>query len=373
MTPETPLMSNVIVDSLNDGLYVCDTDRRIIYWSKSAERITGWRNEDVLGRRCSDGVLCHVDQDGRRLCGEEFCPLHRSMVTDKASTCPAVVFGQTKTGGRVPMMVSVAPIHGSSGEVIGGVETFTDYSETFASLERARNIQMLSLEHDVPQDPRVRFETFYVPHDMIGGDYFAIAPLDADRYGFVIADVMGHGVASALYTMHLSSLWARYKSLLPDPAAFATQLNDELCKIVRDESFATAIGGVVDARRRQVRFASAGGPPIVVFKANGEATQVVASGLPFGMIAEADYEEQEIVCAEGDSLLLFTDGAVEIHDKAGRMLGTKGLIDILHGLHYPAKALEIEPLQEALLRYSDGIRLADDLTFVEIRFAQGSN
>ena len=371
MVLETPLLSNVILDSLNDGLYVCDTDRRIIYWSKSAERITGWSSADVLGRRCSDGILCHVDQDGRRLCGEEFCPLHRSMVTDKSSTCPAVVFGQTKVGGRVPMMVSVAPIHGAQGEVIGGVETFTDYSETFASLERARNIQMLSLEHDLPQDPRVRFETFYVPHDMIGGDYFAIAPLDADRYGFVIADVMGHGVASALYTMHLSALWARYKSILPHPAAFATQLNDELCKIVRDESFATAICGVVDVRPGRVRFASAGGPPIVVFKANGEAMQVVASGLPFGMIAEANYEEEEIVCEQGDCLLLFTDGAVEIDDKDGRMLGTNGLIDLLHSLFYPAKPLAIEPLQEALLRYSDGIRIADDLTFMEIRFSGG--
>jgi len=41
-----------IMDCLNDGVYVCDRDRRIVYWSKSAERITGWRSEDVLGRAC---------------------------------------------------------------------------------------------------------------------------------------------------------------------------------------------------------------------------------------------------------------------------------------------------------------------------------
>ena len=38
-----------IIDCLNDGIYVCDRNRRIVYWSKSAERITGWRSEDVLG------------------------------------------------------------------------------------------------------------------------------------------------------------------------------------------------------------------------------------------------------------------------------------------------------------------------------------
>lgn len=168
--------------------------------------------------------------------------------------------------------------------------------------------------------------------------------------------------------MHLSSLWAPFKSRMMDPADFARRLNDELCKVVRDESFATAICGLVDAHGRSIWFASAGGPPIVVFKADGEARHVVASGLPLGMIADADYEEQEIVCDEGDCVLLFTDGAVEIHAGDGRMLGTGGLIDILHGLDYPAKLLAIEPLQEALLRYSDGLRLADDPTFMEIRF-----
>lgn len=361
-------LSHVILDSLNDGLYVCDRDRRIIYWSKSAHRITGWRAEDVLGRRCSDGVLCHIDKDGRRLCGEEFCPLHRSMVTNKASTCPIVVFGQTKNGSRVPMMVSVSPVHSADGEVIGGVETFNDFSESFANLERARHIQTLSLEHDLPLDSRVEFETFYVPHDMIGGDYFAIAALDANRYVFLLADVMGHGVPSALYTMHLSSLWNRHCKLLANPKEFAEQLNEDLCKVVRDESFATAICGVLDAERRIMRFASAGGPPIVWMNLRAETKQIVAPGLPFGMIDSADYHEVELPCSAGDCLLMFTDGAVEIHNDEDRMLGADGLIGILHRMGYPQTRLQIEPLQEALLSFSNGIRLADDLTLMEIRF-----
>ena len=281
-------LSSVILDSLNDGLYVCDTDRRIQYWSKSAERITGWRAEDVLGHRCSDDILCHIDQDGRRLCGEEFCPLHRSMVTDKASTDPVLVFGQTKTGKRIPMMVSVAPIRDSGGKVIGGVETFTDYSEPFASLQRARNIQQILLKQALPQDPRVAFASFYIPHGMIGGDYFAIAPLDAGRYAFLLADVMGHGVSSALYTIHLSSLWHQHYLLLAQPAAFAARLNQELCEIVADESFATALCGVVDAQRKTVRLASAGGPPLLYWQSSGAIVPVIAPGFPFGITPQAD-------------------------------------------------------------------------------------
>ena len=74
-----------IMDSLSDGVYVCDLDRRVTYWSKSAERITGWSAEDVVGRQCFDNVLCHIDKDGHELCGEEYCPLHRAIKTNAGS------------------------------------------------------------------------------------------------------------------------------------------------------------------------------------------------------------------------------------------------------------------------------------------------
>lgn len=361
-------LSNVILDSLNDGVYVCDTERRILYWSKAAERITGWTAADVVGRKCSDGILCHIDKDGHPLCGEEFCPLHRSMVTNQSSRSPALVFGQTKGGGRVPMVVSVAPIHDDDGQVIGGVETFGDFTESFGNLERAKQIQTLLLEGDLPQDPRVRFATHYVPHDIVGGDYYALRPIDAHRYGFFIADVMGHGVAAALYTMHLSSLWNRYWELLATPADFAQRVNDDLCQVVRDESFATALCGLIDVNAKTLRLASAGGPPMVRWRSDGSVEQIVAPGLPFGMVSGVDYAEVTVACAAGDALLLFTDGAVEIHDADGRMLGTTGLIELLQARGYPREALQIDALQESLLRFSNGIRLADDLTLIEVRF-----
>jgi serine phosphatase RsbU (regulator of sigma subunit) len=66
---------------------------------------------------------------------------------------------------------------------------------------------------------------------------------------------------------------------------------------------------------------------------------------------------------------MFTDGAIEIHDAAGCMLGTEGLIGILNSLEYPKSGIRIEPLQEALLSFSNGIRLDDDLTLLEVRFS----
>jgi phosphoserine phosphatase RsbU/P len=360
-------LSNVILDSLSDGVYVCDRNRRITYWSKSAERITGWTAEDVVGRRCLDDVLCHIDKDGHALCGEEFCPLHRSMITGTISTVPLIVFAKAKDGRRVPMQVSVSPIRDANGEIIGGVETFRDMSTVLADLERAKRIQSLSLEQDLPEDRRVRFSTFYTPHDIVGGDYFSIRQLNADQYGFLLADAMGHGIAAALHTMHLSSLWSRFHELLVHPAKFAATVNNELGKVVKDESFATAVCGVVDAKERTLRFAAAGGPPIVVFRADGHTEQLESPGFPFGMLADCDYDEVETRFAPGDCTLLFSDGAFEIHNAQDQMLGVEGLLGILRKSGYPTSGIQVKAVEEELLRFSNGLRLDDDVTFLEVR------
>jgi phosphoserine phosphatase RsbU/P len=357
-----------IVDSLSDGVYVCDLQRRITYWSKSAERITGWTAADVLGLQCFDNVLCHIDKDGHLLCGQEYCPLHRSMITGTGSSGSLLVFAQSKRGERIPMLVSVAPLRNAAGDVIGGVETFQDASDVVHDLERAKAIQQLALHHDLPEDSRIKFTTHYVPQAIVGGDYYAIERLGEDRYGLMLADVMGHGIAAALYTMHLSSLWNRHRSLLCEPAEFAAKLNNELVKVVKtDESFATAVCGLIDLQQGVFRFAGAGGPQVLRMRADATYECFETAGLPLAIMDDAQYDEVRVDLQAGDRLLLFSDGALEISNAAGEMLGLEGLIGLLKKQGYPAADLRMETLEEDLLKYSNCIRLSDDLTLIEIR------
>lgn len=360
-----------IMDSLNDGVYVCDLDRRIIHWSRSAERITGWSAEDVVGRQCLDNILCHIDKDGHQLCGEEYCPLHRAMTTDTSSKGSLLVYAQGKKGGRIPTLVSVAPIHNDEGRVIGGVETFRDASAMVHDLERAKTIQHLALTENVPKDARVKFTTCYIPHEIVGGDYYAIQKLGDDQYGLILADVMGHGIAAAFYTMHLSQLWERYHGLMGDPPRFAANMNNELAKVIKtDESFATAVCGLVDLKNRVFRFAGAGGPQVLLMHADGTHECLESSGLPLAVMEDAPYEEVIAGIEEGDSLLLFSDGAIEIHNADGQMLDIDGLVGILKTQGYPEREIDMASLEEELLKYSNSIRLDDDLTLIEVRFGK---
>ena len=360
---------NTIMNSLSEGVYVCDLDRRITYWNTSAERITGWTAEDIVGRQCFDDVLCHIDKDGHRLCGEEYCPLHRAMVTGTGSDGSLLVFAQGRDGQRIPMLVSVSPIRNAAGQVIGGVETFRDASATVHDLERAKTIQQLALQHDLPDDTRVRFTTHYIPHEIVGGDYYAINQLNDDQYGLILADVMGHGIAAALYTMHLSSLWDRYHHLLTNPAEFADKVNNELVRVVKtDESFATAVCGLIDLKDRVFRFVGAGGPQVLLMHVDGTHECLESPGLPLAIMKDAPYEEATVEIHEGERLLLFSDGAVEIENADGEMLGVDGLIGFLKEQGYPKAAIRVDALEEELLKYSNAIRLEDDLTLVEVCF-----
>ena len=364
-------LSGAVLDSLGEGVYVCDLDRRIVYWSKSAERITGWTAAEVVGRRCSDNVLCHVDKDGHHLCGEEFCPLHRAMVTGTASNVPLIIFAKTKDGRRMPTQAFVAPIRDADGAIVGGVERFRDATAALADLECAQRIQALSMEHNLPEDPRIRFTTFYAPRDVVGGDFFAIRRLDADRYGFLLADVMGHGVSAALHTMYLSTSWDRHHALLVQPASFARTVNNDLARIVKDESFATGVCGVIDARHRRLRAVSAGGPSGMAIRSGGRFEPLDTTGLPLGMMEDADYEESETRFEENESLLLYTDGAVDVQNARREPLGVEGLAAILEGMGYPTATLQMDAIEEQLLRYSNDIRLPDDVTFIEAQFLKG--
>jgi diguanylate cyclase (GGDEF)-like protein/PAS domain S-box-containing protein len=114
-----------ILDNLSDGVYFVDSQRKITYWNKGAERITGYRSAEVIGKSCADNLLVHVDGTGCQLCLSG-CPLTASM--EDGSLHQAPVFLRHAQGHRVPVFVRVSPLHDEAGAIVGAVELFSDNS-----------------------------------------------------------------------------------------------------------------------------------------------------------------------------------------------------------------------------------------------------
>ena len=84
---------------------------------------------------------------------------------------------------------------------------------------------------------------------------------------------------------------------------------------------------------------------------------------------EIQYKEQTMQLLAGDSAVLFSDGAFEIENARDEMLGVDGFLEILKNLDYPKTQLSMDVLEKELLKFSNDIRLQDDITIIEIRFA----
>lgn len=110
-----------ILNNLSDGVYFVDLERRFIFWNRAAEEITGYKAEEVLGTKCQDNLLQHIDAEGRPLCIVG-CPLYASLIDEKPRK--AEVFLRHREGHRIPVLVNIFPLK-EDGEVIGAVEVFT--------------------------------------------------------------------------------------------------------------------------------------------------------------------------------------------------------------------------------------------------------
>ena len=368
MLKDQILEAQNIIDSVSEGLYVTGKDRKIIYWNKAAEKITGWTREDALGKGCFDDFLSHIDKDGRPLCGEEFCPLHRAMQTGKGSTVPVIVFANSKSGKRVPMKVSVAPVYNEQGEVVGGVETFRDLSLELRDIERTKQIQEQCLVNEAFGEARLVVTTHYAPCDVIGGDYYSVSKLSKDRYAFILADMVGHGIPAALYTMYLNSLWQERRRLDANPQALMQALNKRLCRLIQGGgTFAAAVCGFLDLKKRTLQMVSAAGPAPVIYRAASTTYETVPlKGMPLGCIEEAEFGEFSTEMKPGDHVVLFSDALYEIADKSGKQLGADRLIDIFKERDWPRSGIDFNEIEKRLLLFSNLIRFKDDFTLLDI-------
>jgi diguanylate cyclase (GGDEF)-like protein/PAS domain S-box-containing protein len=136
-----PDFYETLLDNLYDGVYFVDRGRRITFWNQAAERITGYTKSEVLGKRCADNLLRHVDDHGNSLC-EGDCPL--SYTLDDGLPRSAAVFLHHKDGYRLPVAIGVAPITDHQGKIIGAVEIFRDNSATIAILEQLQELKDLA-------------------------------------------------------------------------------------------------------------------------------------------------------------------------------------------------------------------------------------
>ena len=195
-----------VIDNLLDGVYFVNTERKITFWNKAAEEITGYSASEIVGRCCQSDILDHIDCDGRALCSTG-CPLFATILDGRQRRDE--VFLRHKDGYRVLIHVNIFPII-ENGRNIGAVEVFTPRMSTRHDYCRAQIQPAVSFDNRTDSDSSNEEAESYIAFKLqelrrsqnnFCVIFFDLVNLDAvnENYGAEVAENLQESVYKSIY------------------------------------------------------------------------------------------------------------------------------------------------------------------------------
>ncbi|MEJ1237726.1 PP2C family protein-serine/threonine phosphatase [Chryseolinea sp. T2] len=193
-------------------------------------------------------------------------------------------------------------------------------------LEIASDVQQFLFPDKLPNTPKLKIEASYLPHDMVGGDYYDYIPINKNQFLICVADVSGKGIPAALM---MSNFQASLRTLLrqtPNIRDIVEALNFQVLENTKGEKFITFFAAIYDIRLRTMVYVNAGhNPPILIDRKNGmmlleEGSTVLGAMHPLPFLNEG-------FVPDIDDFLLFcyTDGLTETVNEEGKEFGADWL------------------------------------------------
>lgn len=235
-------------------------------------------------------------------------------------------------------------------------------TELRSNLRAAGRLQTKLMLPKAPPDwPELTWAVHYAPLDHLGGDYYDYAQPSPDHLGLLIADASGHSIAAAMVAIMTRIAFAEVGPKAISPGAVLNALNQRLIGVA-EERFVTAFCGILDRKRRVLRYSAAGHPdPYLIDGKTGEIKALTTRGFLLGVMPEEVYAEREAAVGAGDIIVFFTDGLVEARNSIGELFGTDRLVECLKP-NTPSNVLK--NILESQTRFCEDQPLTDDLTVV---------
>jgi diguanylate cyclase (GGDEF)-like protein/PAS domain S-box-containing protein len=203
---QDPEIFRTVLDSLQTGVSVVDRNGKILFWNQGAERVTGHKRHEVVGRSCRDNILVQCNDRGCIACGGT-CPISRTLHEGKPQEAKMQL--RHKEGHPVHVLMRIAPLRDPHGSIIGVAESFDE--QNFAT-ERDRNRHTLAAHGCMDQTtgvPNHEFTQFHLGKNLASlARYhlpFGIILIQVDRlahfraaYGPPAADAVLHVVAQTM-------------------------------------------------------------------------------------------------------------------------------------------------------------------------------
>ncbi len=239
-------------------------------------------------------------------------------------------------------------------------------------LEMARKVQLsfMPLSKSLIQRSEFRWAFWYQPAETIGGDLLDIIRVGRNGYAFVVADVSGHGIPSALLTSMTKVAFINHSAWGKDTAQVCADVNKDFLRTLRDVGFyVTAFYAVLNLETGTLQYTSAGHMPLLYYHARTHTiAQLHTRGTILGIFSDALFESKTTELESHDKLFLFTDGLVEIQNKEGKWFGVENLEKVIlqHAHLSPDRC--VEAIRQEVIRFGWGEKPIDDQALLCVEF-----
>ncbi len=219
---------------------------------------------------------------------------------------------------------------------------------------------------------RLRIKTLYSPASELAGDFYDVISISDHKVGFLIIDVMGHGVRSAIIVSLIRGLMEQAEHLAPKPALYLEKINDGLTTILQKASitlFASACFTLVDFKSSKITISSAGHDfPIIKFDANSSASKkdLNKKGAALGIIAGAQYPETTYPLTDIKSILLFTDGIYEASNRDDQEWGIKNLQQEFNNAQANHSSSTVHHIYDTATKWMGHTQFQDDVCLLNL-------
>lgn len=215
-----------------------------------------------------------------------------------------------------------------------------------------------------------------------GGDVYYVSVCDKRVLSrVVLADVAGHGEAVGGTAIKLRTLLKKHINTF-DQSALMREINEAFRSENEDlAQYATATVLSYYCKTAELIFASAGHPPTLWYHGNEKTWDWLhertnhavktAEGLPLGLIHGTDYEQTRVRLAEGDLLILYTDGITECEDETAKELGYEGLLKLLRSLPVKPSIATASALVTAVEEFRGRTPCLDDQSVIVLQRTDG--
>jgi sigma-B regulation protein RsbU (phosphoserine phosphatase) len=233
-------------------------------------------------------------------------------------------------------------------------------------LQLARRVMQGLLPSKNPTLDGFDIATFHEWSSDVGGDYYDFIPLGDQRWGLLIADVEGKGMAAALLVSAIRASVISLAGLELALRAIFRRANQFFHDSTEGGRYVTLFYAVLDVPQRRLIYVNAGHLPGILVRADGRLELLEEGGLPLGLFEDPRYYEGFVRLNTGDAMILFTDGITDAANAAEEPYGLARLSRVLQDSRTGTAAAIRDAVVNDVRRFA-GDLMVDDETIVILK------